>query len=67
MLSGAVFTAGNLAGREALSDQMQAYVAQFVRTGDPCPDGSGLTEWQPWSERGRWAEVRSTQRRPGHG
>jgi para-nitrobenzyl esterase len=28
---------------------MQAYVAQFVRTGDPSPDGSGLVEWQPWS------------------
>jgi len=48
-LSGAVFTEGNRVGREALSNDMQAYVAQFVRTGDPSPDGSGLTEWQPWS------------------
>ena len=44
-----VFTAGNRVGREALSSDMQAYVAQFVRTGDPSPDGSGLAEWQPWS------------------
>ena len=49
VLSGAVFTEGNRVGREALSNDMQAYVAQFVRTGDPSPDGSGLTEWQPWS------------------
>jgi len=44
-----VFTEGNRVGREALSNDMQAYVAQFVRTGDPSPDGSGLVEWQPWS------------------
>jgi para-nitrobenzyl esterase len=49
LLSGAVFIEGNRAGREALSEDMQAYVAQFVRTGDPSPHGSGLTEWQPWS------------------
>ncbi len=48
-LSGSVFTAGNRPGREALSGAMQAYVAQFVRTGDPSPDGSGLVEWMPWS------------------
>jgi hypothetical protein len=44
-----VFNEQNRPGREALSNDMQAYVAQFVRTGDPCPDGSGLVEWQPWS------------------
>ena len=49
VLSGWVFDEQNRPGREALSNQMQAYVAQFVRTGDPCPDGSGLVEWQPWS------------------
>jgi para-nitrobenzyl esterase len=49
LLSGAVFIEGNRAGREALSEDMQAYVAQFVRTGDPSPHGSELTEWQPWS------------------
>lgn len=49
VLSGVVFTAENRAGRESLSGEMQAYVAQFVRTGDPSPDGSGSAEWQPWS------------------
>jgi para-nitrobenzyl esterase len=49
VLSKEVFTEGNRVGREALSSDMQAYVAQFVRTGDPSPDGSGLVEWQPWS------------------
>jgi para-nitrobenzyl esterase len=49
MLSGWVFDEQNWPGREALSNDMQAYVAQFVRTGDPCPDGSGLVDWQPWS------------------
>ena len=49
ILSGEVFTAGNRPGRESLSGEMQAYVAQFVRTGDPSPAGSGSVEWQPWS------------------
>ena len=48
-MSSWVFTEGNRAGREALSNDMQAYVAQFVHTGDPSPHGSGLAEWQPWS------------------
>ncbi len=49
VLSGMVFNELNRAGREALSGAMQAFVAQFVRTGDPSPDGSGLAEWMPWS------------------
>jgi para-nitrobenzyl esterase len=49
VLSGMVFNEQNRPGREALSNDMQAYVAQFVRTGDPSPDGSGLVEWAPWS------------------
>jgi len=49
VLSGAVFNEQNRPGREALSNDMQAYVAQFVRTGDPSPDGCGLVEWTPWS------------------
>ena len=49
LLSGIVFDEHNRAGREDLSTAMQAYVAQFVRTGDPSPGGSGLVEWQPWS------------------
>jgi para-nitrobenzyl esterase len=48
-LSGAVFNEQNRPGREALCNDMQAYLAQFVRTGDPSPDGSGLVEWTPWS------------------
>ena len=49
LLSGIVFDEHNRPGREDLSTAMQAYVAQFVRTGDPSPGGSGLVEWQPWS------------------
>jgi para-nitrobenzyl esterase len=49
VLSGMVFDEHNRPGREDLSTAMQAYVAQFVRTGDPSPGGSGLVEWQPWS------------------
>ncbi len=49
VLSGAVFKEANRPGREDLSSAMQAYVAQFVRTGDPSLDGSGSAQWQPWS------------------
>jgi len=49
VLSGALFDERNQPGREDLSSAMQAYVAQFVRTGDPSPDGSGLVDWTPWS------------------
>ena len=49
VLSGMVFDEHNRPGREDLSTAMQAYVAQFVRTGDPSPGGSGLVEWPPWS------------------
>jgi hypothetical protein len=49
VLSGALFDEQNRPGREYLSSAMQAYVAQFVRTGDPSPDGSGLVDWTPWS------------------
>jgi para-nitrobenzyl esterase len=48
-LSGLVFNEQNRPGREDLSSDMQAYVAQFVRTGDPSPDEGGLVEWLPWS------------------
>lgn len=44
-----VFTEKNRPGREALSDAMMSYVAQFARTGDPNEPGAGLTEWKPWS------------------
>jgi len=49
VLGSGIFTEGNRLGREALSAAMMAYVAQFVRAGDPSPDGSGLVEWTPWS------------------
>ncbi len=49
VLSGWVFNEANRPGREALSDDMQACVAQFVRTGDPSHGGSGLVEWTSWS------------------
>ena len=44
-----LFTEQNRPGREALSDAMMQYAAQFARTGDPNTPGSGLPEWQPWS------------------
>ena len=44
-----VFTEENRPGREALSEAMMAYVAQFARTGDPNGPGSDLPQWKPWS------------------
>jgi len=44
-----IFTEDNRAGREALSDAMMTYAAQFARTGDPNGSETGLTEWIPWS------------------
>ena len=45
-----VFTDENRAGREALSDAMMAYVAQFARTGDPGKPWGDLPEWKPWTD-----------------
>jgi para-nitrobenzyl esterase len=45
-----VFTEENRPGREALSDAMMAYVAQFVRTGDPDKPRADLPEWKPWTD-----------------
>jgi para-nitrobenzyl esterase len=42
-------TEQNRPGREALSEAMMAYVAQFVRTGNPNQPGAGLPEWTHWS------------------
>lgn len=44
-----LFTEENRPGRESLSEAMMQYAAQFARTGDPNPPGSGLPEWRPWS------------------
>jgi para-nitrobenzyl esterase len=44
-----VFTEENRVGREALSEAMMAYVAQFARRGDPNGPGSDLPQWKPWS------------------
>ena len=44
-----LFTEENRPGREALSAAMMQYAAQFARTGNPNAPGSGLPEWQPWS------------------
>ncbi len=43
-----VFTEENRPGREALTDAMMKYVAQFARTGNPNTTGSEFPEWQPW-------------------
>jgi len=44
-----VFNEQNRPGREALTSAMMAYLAEFVRTGDPNQAGSGLPVWSPWS------------------
>jgi len=44
-----MFTEENRMGREALSAAMMDYAARFARTGDPNRPGSGLPEWEPWS------------------
>ena len=49
MMTDWVFTEENRPGREELGDAMMAYVAQFVRTGNPNEPGSGLPDWKPWT------------------
>jgi para-nitrobenzyl esterase len=50
-----LFTEDNRAGREALSEQMMGYWAQFARTGDP---GRGTSDtspaWLPWQDVPRY-------------
>lgn len=48
-LFGYAFTEENRQGREDLQAAMMAYVAQFAATGDPNKLGSGLPEWEEWS------------------
>ncbi len=42
-----IFREDNRLGREALSDVMMDYAAQFAHTGHPGTAGS--VEWTPWS------------------
>ncbi len=44
-----IFTEENRRGKEALTRSMMAYVAQFIRTGDPNKPGANMTKWLPWS------------------
>lgn len=44
-----IFSDKNRPGREALTNAMMGYVAQFVRTGNPNRPGSALPKWLPWS------------------
>ena len=48
-LGGWAFDEKNRPGRVALSNAMMDYWAQFARTGNPNREGSGLSEWKPWS------------------
>jgi para-nitrobenzyl esterase len=48
-LGGRAFDEKNRPGRVALSNAMMDYWAQFARTGNPNREGSGLSEWKPWS------------------
>lgn len=43
------FTEENRPGREALSEAIMSYQAQFARTGNPNSPGSPLPEWAAWS------------------
>ena len=44
-----LFDSTNEPGRVALQDAMMSYLGQFASTGNPNGAGSGLTEWQEWS------------------
>jgi para-nitrobenzyl esterase len=44
-----IFNDKNRPGREALTDAMIEYVAQFIRIGNPNKPGSVLPKWLPWS------------------
>lgn len=46
-----IFTEENRRGKEALTNAMMTYVAQFIRTGAPNKPGSEFTKtrWLPWS------------------
>lgn len=46
-LAGPIYTDENLVGREALSLQMQHYLGNFMRSGNP--NGEGLPEWTGWT------------------
>jgi len=48
-LGGVAFDEKNRPGRVALSNAMMGYWAQFVKTGNPNREVSGLPEWKPWS------------------
>lgn len=43
------FSQANQPGREALSNAIVSYLAQFCRTGNPNKAVSELPEWKPWS------------------
>ncbi len=45
--AGPLYTDENLAGRQALSSQMQHYLGNFMRTGNP--NGENLPEWTGWT------------------
>jgi len=50
-----LFTEDNRAGREALSEEMMGYWAQFARTGDPGRGTDGTSPaWLPWQDGPRY-------------
>ena len=50
-----LFTEDNRAGRDALSEQMMGYWAQFARTGDPGRGTDGKSPaWLPWQDGPRY-------------
>ena len=67
-----IFSAANQAGREALSDQMMSYWANFARTGDPGRGRRGeLPAWSAWDGRPQAHKYlildTEARRRPAHG
>ncbi len=44
-----VFNEENRPGREALTDDIMSYVAQFARTGNPNKSGGDLSKWVAWT------------------
>jgi carboxylesterase type B len=44
-----LYTEANRVSREALTDAIMIYQANFIWTGDPNDSGSPLPEWEPWS------------------
>ncbi len=50
-LSSEILTEENRFGREALTDAIVTYTAQFARTGNPNDPEDSLPDWKPWTNK----------------